>query len=107
MTDIDSSPETHDMGHASPIMVMFVLVPLIAILATLLNFANGLRNQNPDTADTSNLISSSTLLDSTAPYFELPNLNNQNFPGHYRPGPGNSMCDLHQVRYQQSWSYSD
>lgn len=79
MTDkLDRSPiiepQNEDIGKASLLLVIFVLIPLIAILAVLLIFASELRNPNPDEVSFESISSPSALLDSDAPYFELPNL---------------------------------
>lgn len=79
MTDkLDHSPiiepQNEDIGKASLLLVIFLLIPLIGILATLLIFAIELRNPNTDDVSFESISSPSALLDSDAPYFELPNL---------------------------------
>lgn len=60
-----------DIGQASPILVIFVLIPLIAIFVALLSIATQLQKQSPVGG---NGLASSALLNSDAPYFELHNL---------------------------------
>ena len=74
MTELLPATETeqNDIGQASPLLLLFVLIPLIAILLVLLNVATELRNQS--LVDVETIASPSSLLDFEAPYFELPNL---------------------------------
>ncbi len=74
------NPDTQptDDGAINPILVVFLVLPLLGIIAALLMVANDIRSQqNPDTNAVFTNTNPAALINSQAPEFELTDLNGQ------------------------------
>lgn len=78
MTSNEQSPEapldSEDMGQASPILIAFLLIPLLGILAALLMLVNQIRLDRANLSNQDDIPNPLALTDSAAPDFELPDL---------------------------------
>lgn len=79
-TDNTTSPEAESIGSPSPVLIIFLVLPLLGIIAALLMFANDIRDEkNPDSPEDNifAINSPSTLMNNVAPDFTLNDLSGQ------------------------------
>ena len=76
--DTKASPESESGTSANPVLVVFLILPMLGIIAALLMVANDIRSQqSPSGQDVFSLDSPSALMNSAAPDFTLNDLNGQ------------------------------
>lgn len=81
--DISIKPKMEneeDIGQASPILIVFLLIPLLGILAALLMLANQIRIERANLSTQDGIANPFSLTDSAAPDFELADLDGNLVP---------------------------
>jgi peroxiredoxin len=78
MTENNESPSTTEHGNPSPVLVIFLVLPLLGILAALLMVASEIRSQRAEQATLSQITGNpSALVNYAAPDFTLSMLDGQ------------------------------
>lgn len=79
-TDDTASPEAESIGSPNPVLIIFLVLPLLGIIVALLMFANDIRDEKNPVSPEDNIFainSPSTLMNNVAPDFTLNDLSGQ------------------------------